>query len=298
MNYLFVDLIKELEVEKVVVISYFEIAKNFLYDGESHDFWEFVYCDRGNVNIIANDKNIVLNKGQIIFHKPNEFHNIISNNKIAPNIVVISFHCKSKAMKYFENKILNLTTSDKNLLAKIVAESNNAFDLVINDDLSYLKPKEDKPFASLQTIKIYLELFLIQLTRDILKQSELNSSPINRINKMETEAFQNKIFEQIDNYLKENITKKINTDDICKALMLSRSTLQSIFSKHLNMGVIEYFNILKIEVAKQMIRDAEYNFTEISEHLGFSSLHYFSRKFKSITKMSPSEFVVSVKSKL
>ncbi|MBR6548413.1 MAG: helix-turn-helix domain-containing protein, partial [Clostridia bacterium] len=47
--------------------------------------------------------------------------------------------------------------------------------------------------------------------------------------------------------------------------------------------------------AKRMICQEEYNFTEIAERLGFSSLHYFSQWFKKQTKRSPTEYATSVK---
>ena len=46
------------------------------------------------------------------------------------------------------------------------------------------------------------------------------------------------------------------------------------------LGIIEYFSNMKIESAKEMIRTGHMNFTQISEQLGYASIHYFSRQFK------------------
>ena len=59
-----------------------------------------------------------------------------------------------------------------------------------------------------------------------------------------------------------------------------------------------YFKNLKIDEAKIMIREGEYNFTEIAHRLGYSSIHYFSRHFKKATGMTPSEYAYSVKIKI
>ena len=61
------------------------------------------------------------------------------------------------------------------------------------------------------------------------------------------------------------------------------------------MGVIEYFRNLKVEQAKILIREGNYNFTEISELLGYSSIHYFSRHFKQATGFSPTDYARSIK---
>ena len=40
----------------------------------------------------------ILKKGDLVFHKPNEFHNVNATGHIAPNLVVISFECHDDAM--------------------------------------------------------------------------------------------------------------------------------------------------------------------------------------------------------
>jgi YesN/AraC family two-component response regulator len=57
-----------------------------------------------------------------------------------------------------------------------------------------------------------------------------------------------------------------------------------------------YFKQLKIKEAKSLIRENNFNFTEISFMLGYNSIHYFSRIFKSETGMTLSEYAKSVKS--
>jgi len=52
---------------------------------------------------------------------------------------------------------------------------------------------------------------------------------------------------------------------------------------------------MKIEAAKELIRTGQMNFTQISEKLGYTSIHYFSRQFKKVTGMTPSEYASSIK---
>ena len=77
--------------------------------------------------------------------------------------------------------------------------------------------------------------------------------------------------------------------------MIGRTQLQNVFQKETNMGVIEYFSKMKIDAAKHLIRDGLLNFTQISEHLGYTSIHYFSRQFKKITGTTPSAYAASVR---
>ena len=76
---------------------------------------------------------------------------------------------------------------------------------------------------------------------------------------------------------------------------MGRSQLQKIFKEQCNLGIIEYFSTLKINASKELIRTRHMNFTQIAEQLGYTSIHYFSRQFKRITGMTPSEYASSVK---
>ena len=46
-----------------------------------------------------------------------------------------------------------------------------------------------------------------------------------------------------------------------------------------------------------MIRDGQLNFTQIAEKLGYTSIHYFSRQFRKVTGMTPTEYSSSVKAR-
>ena len=96
-------------------------------------------------------------------------------------------------------------------------------------------------------------------------------------------------------YLEEHIREHLTIDEICRENLISRSQLQKLFREQNQCGVIEYFSRLKIELAKQLIRENHHNFTQISDFLGYTSIHYFSRQFKKLSGMTPSEYASSIK---
>ena len=104
LNYIKHKIANLINITKIVTIHYYEFNKNYSYDGESHDFWEMVYVDAGKVQIKANNKEFHLKQGEIIFHKPNEFHTINTGEETAANVFVISFVCSSEAMNFFKGK--------------------------------------------------------------------------------------------------------------------------------------------------------------------------------------------------
>ncbi|MBQ2743894.1 MAG: AraC family ligand binding domain-containing protein, partial [Oscillospiraceae bacterium] len=80
----------ELDVSHVVTLHDFNYTPDFLFTGESHDFWELAYIRRGSVGVMAGSTGYTLESGEAIFHLPNEYHNIWANGESA-EVVIISF---------------------------------------------------------------------------------------------------------------------------------------------------------------------------------------------------------------
>ena len=121
MAYYGVDLHNSITLGRIFSIHYFEYMSTFSFPGESHDFWEFVCVDKGEVEIGAGPLTHTLRRGEIAFHYPGEFHWVKANGKIAPNLIVISFSCTDPAMEFFRGKILHLEETERRLLAGIIA---------------------------------------------------------------------------------------------------------------------------------------------------------------------------------
>ncbi len=286
-----------ISISKIYSIHYFEYMNDFTFEGESHDFWEFVCVDKGEVGVTAGTNFSILKRGEIIFHSPNEFHNVKAVSGIAPNLVVISFRCDSKDIRFFKRKIFKVDEMEHNLLADIIVEARRMFDCRLDDPyLQNIPLKNPRPFGSEQLIRLYLETFLIHLARryqsppslkkELLRQGTFKSTK----NKGDAE-----IFRRITDYLEDNIDQHICIEQICRDNLVGRSQLQKLFKEQCNMGVIEYFSALKINASKELIRTRHMNFTQIAEQLGYTSIHYFSRQFKKITGMTPSEYASSIK---
>lgn len=287
------ELQEELHISKVVTIHYFEYTSDYSFPGETHDFWEFLCVDKGEVNVVAGDKPYSLKKDQIIFHKPNEFHNVTANGKNAPNLVVIAFECNSPCMKHLENLITTIGEYEHTLLANILAEAKQCISSPLDDpSTTKMIRRENAPFGSEQFIKLNLEMLLLHMIRLLLNGR--HSSPTVKSIKQRNDS---RTYENIVAYLEEHVRERLTLDEICKANLIGRFQLQKLFREQNQGGVIDYFSRLKIDYAKQLIRENHNNFTQISDYLGYTSVHYFSRQFKKLTGMTPSEYSSSIKLK-
>ncbi|GMQ64946.1 AraC family transcriptional regulator [Vallitalea maricola] len=270
---------ESIKIDKLYTFFYFEFAKNYVFRGEKHDFWEAVYVDKGVLEVMADTKHYVLNNGQMIFHKPNEFHSLWANGEIAPNVIVFSFGCHSEAMKFFENKIIKLDIEQKSILQNFIKEARRC--------LQDQQLKANSPFGSNQLIKLYMEQFFIHCIRNQNVQ-KLKESIVTK-KRMEKD-----IAVTIENFLKEKVNDNICLKDIVAHMSLSATYLKDLFKKNYSVSIMKYYRTLRIENAKQLIRESSLTFTEIAENMNYTSIHYFSKQFKDCVGMTPTEYAKSL----
>ena len=285
MDYKAVSLKDDIVIDDIVTVHYFEYTKEYYFPGEMHDFWELVFMDKGEAIAVAEEESIPLKQGDLIFHKPNEWHNIVSNGKDAPNIAIVSFVCNSPVMKFFENRKMNITASQRWLIARMIEEAEKVFEKGIGDPyIKQMVKYENTPIGAEQLIKLYLTEFLLSfLTSVTVDNPEIRKS-------------HHADFNNIVAYLENNISSKLTIEDICMVFNISPTTLKNLFRNNAKKGVMAYFIGLKMGYAKQYIRDGVYNFTQISQLLGYDTPNYFSYQFKKYFNMTPTEYAQSIKS--
>ena len=282
-TYVKTQLKNTINVSKIVTVHYYEFDKNFVFEGESHDFWEFVYVDKGKVKIQRDEESLILSQGEIVFHRPNEFHSIKALDS-APNFFVLSFVCNSPLTFYLEKYHTHLNKTLLGFISSIIKEAEDTYVIPKNDpSLKQLVKKEIAPIGGEQLIKTYLEQFLIFLIRNIVTKDEPSVFP-------SKESMENHLIASAKRFIEERAENTFCVNDLCRALGYSKSYLSKLFHEQTGETIADYAVRQKIKRAKKLIRDGNYNFTQISDLLSFNNPQYFSRVFKRITGMSPTEF--------
>lgn len=105
--------------------------------------------------------------------------------------------------------------------------------------------------------------------------------------------------EQVTQYILENYAQKIKLQDLADSIQLSQSYLQVIFKEITGRTPIEHLVMVRINKAKELIKEGHRNITKVSELVGFNDAFYFSKCFKKIEGITPSEYrhVVSTQNK-
>ncbi|TVX99438.1 AraC family transcriptional regulator [Paenibacillus cremeus] len=91
-------------------------------------------------------------------------------------------------------------------------------------------------------------------------------------------------------YMKNHYSKEIGREDVARHVALSPAYLSSKFKKHTGSSPIQYLNKLRLDHAKQLLRQSEMPIRQVAEEVGFADSFYFSRLFTKETGMSPREY--------
>ena len=273
-----------LNISKMVTVHYFHFRAGFNSVGESHDFWEMVYADKGALICECDDETVTIEEGEVIFHKPGEYHIHRTPEDQTASIFIISFVCKSEAVNFFAGKRMRLERELLKYIYMLIEESRMTFDLMSSNHLIKKMPLLPHPaLGGTQTIKNLLEILLIRIMREGSEEDGSHTFILK-------EDFDEYITDQVIQYLAENIHTQVSIDEICKNLNYTRSYLFRQFKSVTGQSIMTYFISLKVKEAKRLLRDTEMTVTQISNSLAFDNPNYFSKTFKRVSGYTPLQY--------
>ncbi|HHW32383.1 MAG TPA: response regulator [Clostridiaceae bacterium] len=126
-----------------------------------------------------------------------------------------------------------------------------------------------------------VEKFFTSLIRNICKEIMNNRN----------DSGKNAVFKAKQIILQKYNTP-INVESIAKELHYSKNYFGQLFKAETGMFVNEYINLIRIQKAKELLASKKYYLYEIANLVGFEDQQYFTRVFKKIVGVSPSEYRV------
>ena len=259
-----------LDISEIYTKFYQEKGTNYNFSGEKHSYWELTYVDKGELSTTIDRVSYHLKQGDLIFYAPMQFHTQSTFEKISSSYLTINFKMNFNHADLLCNKIFSLKRDSYFIVTKLIEELSN--DNLYSNDLSLC----------------YLKQLIIQMLR--LNNSHFHSKPTTHMQ----QTYENELLNDILLYIDNNIYEKISVSTLCEHFCISTSMLHSLFRKNMNNTAKNYINELKLSKSKELIRNSTHTLSEISEMLGFSSIHYFSKKFKSYFNISPTEYSKSI----
>lgn len=278
-----------IQIDCLYSLHYFPFAYCYLFPGEQHPFWEMVYVDRGAVDIGAGDKVHRLSQGQAIFHCPGEFHSIWANSCQGTNIFVITFGCDSPAMDAFFGRIRLLNESQRKLISRMVQEGQRAFGHLLDAPLEGgLSSADHAPPGSAQIIVV----LLTQLLLELLAPEE--SEPKELMPLTEDADFA-PVMERIVALMRSHLNGSLRFECICREAGFGGTALKERFKHYTGTTVIAYYQRLRNEESRRMLRQGRMSVSHVAAELGYSSPQAFSRQFKRVMGVCPVDYLKMVK---
>lgn len=91
-------------------------------------------------------------------------------------------------------------------------------------------------------------------------------------------------------YMKENYKKPITLDEVSAHVGFSAAYFSSLFKKESGMNFLEYLSELRMNRAKELLKETNMSVTVICEEVGYSDIKHFTKSFKKNTGINPKDY--------
>ncbi|MCM8802050.1 MAG: AraC family transcriptional regulator [Candidatus Omnitrophica bacterium] len=246
-----------------------------------HKDYQILYFLTGSGIERIENRKIKVVPGMAILIPPFKKHSFIPEINTESQIFALRFNIiknviKKKIIK--EVKTMKFLFSRKIFYWFLSEDKKKEMDSIIKKFLDIINKKEMGWIIEIEGyFYLLFRLFLISFI-------EKKRKKIKRLSKKE------RIFLKIQDYINENLKMKINSRDISKKLMVSQRYIQKIVKEFTGYSFTKFLNILRIEKAKEMLRNEELQIKYIALHSGFSNVNYFTRIFKRVEGISPTKY--------
>ncbi|MES2576256.1 MAG: DNA-binding response regulator [Bacteroidota bacterium] len=163
----------------------------------------------------------------------------------------------------------------------------------MDDDIKFKQLKNGVNDFIMKPFKIIELIYKIKNLIHLKKNFEKKFSP-DPFSKITIKLSKKDFITSVNEILIKNIKSKIDMDDLCSELFISKSTLDKRIRKLTNKNASQYIREFRLDYAVKLIHLGECNIQYLVDETGFSSFSYFSTSFKLYLNLSPRDFIKSV----
>ena len=249
------------EIEGFYTAIKYDWNEPFVFNGESHDFWEAVFVESGRVEVTEDENFYTLSEGNVIFHAPMEFHRIKSAEGSSPKLFVFSFKTAGELPQAIRAGVFTVNPSQIKLFDAL---RDSVYDYVHKNSSAILGEKATS----------LLKLFIIEMAKSTITANDTTSQSARE-------------YQRIISFMSKNILENLTLEDIARRTNISVSYMKILFKTYAGIAPKSYYNMLRIQIATELLNKGN-SVTEVSLAMNFSSPNYFSLFFKRETGCSPS----------
>lgn len=237
-----------------------------------HDDYEIYFLVNGSRKYFLSTKICTVQPNQVVLIKPNEPHQVTVNLNIPYERYVIYISPKLLSTICKENPSLK-----KNYETELFCLPEDIFNQAINLVLRINDEINRKDIHSPDAIKNIISELLILISR--------NDDTSNHIVNKSDIRLQSSI-----NYILEHFDEQITLDDCAKIACMPPTRFSTFFHKSTALTFKEFLNKIRIDKACELLKTSTDGIAEIAQKVGFTTESYFGSVFKTIKKVSPSNY--------
>ena len=271
---------KIVSVQNLVTVEFLNLKSGFFYPEETHEFCELFYVYNGRLTCYQDKEQIKLRENSLVLVPPHVPHAYKMENLGDATVLVICFYCKSDLIEILKERIIP-DKEIRTLIDSVLSEARLAFKFPF---VKKLVPLENSLPGAQQIIENRIEEILIRLARTRIGSQENIRFFDNDI------VLENTLVRDITAILKNNIEGKITLSDISEQTYYSKTFIEAVFKKHKNTTIMQYNTILKIDKAKELLREEKLSVGEVAERLGYENANYFIKVFKNQVGVTPLKY--------
>jgi AraC-like DNA-binding protein len=229
--------------------------------------YHIAFIKSGNGSYILDGEEIPMGPGRIVFVSSGYYHNRTLDNNKLPRIALLRF-------SIIDNLSLKPVLNNSKPFAFSYVTKNTArfyelFGLLFEYRISKNNQNYDK-LCGLTIIHIIFEIYndLVNLSSPSYSDSRITRAA---------------------KYIEKNLCKKVSTKSLAEISGLTPNYFRILFLKQFGINPKEYQIKLKIQHASQLLSETDLKIKDISDKLGYTDQFSFSKQFKEVTKVCPSQ---------
>ena len=236
----------------------------------THSSFEFHFVPEGDSLVILDDEQFIVKKGEFYITAPGIYH---EQRSIGEKYIEYSINCdfkKTEKEVFSEIDIIfEILSSAKCFPVKDRYGAMKYFELALQEAYA-------QKIGFYNNIKSLIVMILTMAARALVFDNKISSYyPVPK--KLKETDYR---FTLIKKFIEDNISDVRKVEDIANYLHLSPKQINRIVKEKTNKSTKELINFLKLQEAKEMLKNTNISIKEIANRLGFSSEYYFNQFFK------------------
>jgi YesN/AraC family two-component response regulator len=103
-----------------------------------------------------------------------------------------------------------------------------------------------------------------------------------------------RMIDNVVSEIRDHYMEDISLTSLAAKYNLSMARLSEMIKEHLKVNFSDYIASLRIQRAKELLRDESLSIQEIAEIVGYNDYFYFTKVFKKVEGISPSKYRKSI----